>query len=61
LAREAQVVARRECVVAAYSLLAAVGDLSATKLGLAVAVYNPTEHMRQVRDKWGGLRTPDGR
>jgi len=61
LAREAQVVARRERVVAAYSLLATVGDLSATKLGLAVAVYNPKEHMRQVRDKWGGLRTPDGR
>jgi outer membrane protein len=47
--------------VAAYSLLAAVGDLSAARLGLAVDIYNPKEHLRQVRDKWGGLRTPDGR
>jgi len=61
LAREAQVVARRERVVAAYGLLASVGDLSAAKLGLAVAIYNPREHYGQVRDKWGGLRTPDGR
>jgi outer membrane protein len=61
VAREAQVVARRERVVAAYSLLASVGNLSASKLGLAVAAYNPKEHYRQVRDKWGGLRTPDGR
>jgi outer membrane protein len=61
VAREAQVVARRERVVAAYSLLGSVGNLSASKLGLAVAAYNPKEHYRQVRDKWGGLRTPDGR
>lgn len=61
VAREAQVVARRERVVAAYSLLAAVGDLSAAKLSLAVTAYNPKEHYLQVRDRWGGLRTPDGR
>ena len=60
-AREAQVAARRNRVVAAYSLLASVGGLSADKLGLAVAVYNPKEHHKKVRDKWGGLRTPDGR
>jgi outer membrane protein len=61
LAREAQVTARRDRVVSAYSLLASVGGLSAEKLGLAVAIYQPKEHYRQVRDKWGGLRTPDGR
>jgi outer membrane protein len=60
-ARVSQVTARRNRVVAAYALLASVGDLSATKLSLAVATYNPKEHLRQVRDKWGGLRTPDGR
>lgn len=60
-AREAQVTARRNRVVASYSLLASVGSLSAAKLSLPVAVYNPKEHHRQVRDKWGGLRTPDGR
>jgi outer membrane protein len=48
-------------VVAAYSVLSAIGDLSAVTLGLSVAIYDPKEHHRQVRDKWGGLRTPDGR
>jgi outer membrane protein len=28
---------------------------------LKVAVYNPTAHYEAVRDKWVGLRTPDGR
>lgn len=60
-ARISQVTARSNRVVTAYSVLAAVGGLSATNLGLAVAVYDPKEHHRQVRDKWGGLRTPDGR
>ncbi len=60
-ARVAQVTARRNRVVAAYSVLSAVGGLSAAELSLAVAVYDPKEHHRQVRDKWGGLRTPDGR
>jgi outer membrane protein len=60
-ARESQVTARRNRVVAAYSVVAAVGDLSAATLGLSVAIYDPKEHHRQVRDKWGGLRTPDGR
>jgi outer membrane protein len=60
-AREAQVTARRNRVVAAYSVLATIGGLSAANLGLSVAIYDPKEHHRQVRDKWGGLRTPDGR
>ncbi len=60
-ARVAQVTARRNRVVTAYALLASVGDLNAAMLGLAVVEYNPREHYREVRDKWGGLRTPDGR
>lgn len=60
-ARVSQVTARRNRVVTAYTVLAAVGDLSATKLGLPVSIYDPKQHIRQVRDKWGGLRTPDGR
>jgi outer membrane protein len=60
-ARESQVTARRNRVVAAYSVLATIGGLSAANLGLSVAIYDPKEHHRQVRDKWGGLRTPDGR
>jgi outer membrane protein len=60
-AKESQVTARRNRVVAAYSVLSAIGGLSAANLGLAVAIYDPKEHHRQVKDKWGGLRTPDGR
>ena len=48
-------------VVAAYTLLSTVGRLTADTLGLAVARYEAVHHYQQVRDKWGGLRTPDGR
>ena len=34
---------------------------SAERLGLQVAVHRPQEHYDAVKDKWGGLRTPDGR
>jgi outer membrane protein len=60
-ARVAQVRAQHDRVVAAYALVAAVGMLSVERLGLTVPQYDPTEHYGQVRDKWGGLRTPDGR
>ena len=36
-------------------LLSAYGKLDARTLGLAVDVYDPTEHFDAVRDKWGGL------
>ena len=48
-------------VVGAYSLLSAYGKLDAETLALGVEVYDPAEHYYAVRDKWGGLRTPDGR
>jgi outer membrane protein len=60
-ARVAQVTAQHDRVVASYTLLAAVGKLNAETLGLNVAVYDPIQHYTQVGDKWGGLRTPDGR
>jgi outer membrane protein len=60
-ARILQVTAQRDRVVAAYSLLASVGGLDVGSLGLSVKQYQPKEHYRQVRDKWFGLRTPDGR
>ena len=60
-AKLAQVTAQHDRVVAAYSLLSAVGALNAERLGLRVARYDATDHYRQVRDKWFGLRTPDGR
>nr|WP_290080714.1 TolC family outer membrane protein [Aquibium sp. A9E412] len=53
--------AERDVVVASYAILSAVGRLSASRLGLKVAVYDPQEHYDAVKDKWYGLRTPDGR
>ncbi len=53
--------AQRDRVVASYVVFASVGRLSAANLGLAVIEYDPTIHFQQVKDKWIGLRTPDGR
>ena len=60
-ARLAQVTAQHDRVVAGYSLLSAIGALNADKLALKVQRYDETDHYNQVRDKWHGLRTPDGR
>jgi outer membrane protein len=61
LAREVLVVAEHDLVVASFALLSAMGRLTAEALQLPVVVYDPTEHYRAVRDKWYGVRTPDGR
>ncbi|MFG1296688.1 TolC family outer membrane protein [Xanthobacter variabilis] len=58
--RSALVIAQRDRVVAAYSLVSTIGKLDATSLKLKVNVYNPTVHYDQVRDSWAGVRTPDG-
>jgi outer membrane protein len=60
-ARVALVTAQRDRVVASYTVLAAVGSLSPQILGLKIEVYDPVVHYQQVRDAWGGVRTPDGR
>ncbi|MFG1346553.1 TolC family outer membrane protein [Xanthobacter autotrophicus DSM 431] len=59
--QSALVVAQRDRVVAAYSLISTIGKLDAVSLGLRVNVYNPTTHYNQVRDSWAGVRTPDGK
>ncbi len=59
--RSALVVAQRDRVVAAYSLVSIIGRLDAISLGLKVNVYNPAVHYEQVRDSWAGVRTPDGK
>ncbi|MBE7185042.1 MAG: TolC family outer membrane protein [Methylobacterium mesophilicum] len=51
----------RDTVVASYAVLSATGALSSERLGLNVVSYNPQEHYKAVKDKWFGLRTPDGR
>jgi outer membrane protein len=48
-------------VVYSYTLLAAVGRLSIQTLGIAVAEYDTRVHFDQVKNKWFGLRTPDGK
>ena len=52
--------ARRDLVVASYAALSAIGKLDAPTLKLAVARYEPEDHYHAVKDKWYGLRTPDG-
>ncbi len=59
--RVALVGAQRDRVVASYSVLASIGKLSVTTLGLSLKEYNPITHFNQVKDKWFGLRTPDGK
>jgi outer membrane protein len=60
-ARVNLVTAQRDRVVASYSLLFAVGRLSPEVLRLPTEIYDPMVHYQQVRDAWGGVRTPDGR
>jgi outer membrane protein len=60
-ARVSLVTAQRDRVVASYTLLAAVGRLSPEVMGIKTEVYDPRTHYHQVRDKWIGVRTPDGR
>lgn len=53
--------AQRDRVVGSFALLAAVGRLSARSLGLRAPLYEPKRHFDQVKNLWGGVRTPDGR
>lgn len=48
------VTARRDEVLAAYQLRAAVGQLTAQALNLPVDVYDPIAHYRDVDGKWIG-------
>ena len=59
-ARQSLIVAQHDRVVASFSLLSAVGRLSAQELKLPVSIYDPQVHYHQVRDSWIGLRTPSG-
>lgn len=50
-----------DVVVGGYAILSAMGRLTVKRLGLGVQEYKPKEHYDAVKDKWHGLRTPDGR
>lgn len=60
-ARARLIGAQRDRIIASYTLLAAVGHLDVKTLGLNTPDYMPETHYFQVRDAWGGLRTPSGR
>jgi outer membrane protein len=60
-ARIGLLMAQRDRVVASYAVLAATGRLSADALGLHVSGYDATVHYDQIKDRWGGTATPDGR
>lgn len=55
------IVAQRDHVVASYATLAALGSLTAARLGLRTPIYRAGTHYEQVRALKAGLRTPDGR
>jgi outer membrane protein len=59
-ARARLIGAQRDRVIAAYTLLSATGRLDVKTLGLNTPDYAPEVHYHQVRDAWGGLRTPAG-
>ncbi|MFT7571176.1 MAG: outer membrane protein [Paracoccaceae bacterium] len=60
-ARVGLVRAMRDELVATYQLRQAVGEATAQKLGLPVALYNVEKHYREVRGKWWGLGASDGK
>jgi len=60
-ARANLVVAQRDSIVASFALLSSAGLLSVENLNLPVARHDPVAHYEAVKDKWFGLRTPDGR
>ena len=53
-ARVQLVQAQRDETVAAFSLLATVGQLTARSLNLPVQHYDYTAYYNRVRDKWSG-------
>ena len=59
-ARVGLVRAMRDELVATYQLRQAIGEATAEKLGLPVALYNVEDHYREVRGKWWGLGASDG-
>jgi outer membrane protein len=59
-ARARLIGAQRDRAIAAYTLLSASGRLDVKSLALNTPDYSPDPHYHQVRDAWGGLRTPAG-
>jgi outer membrane protein len=60
-ARVSLVTSQRDRVVASYAALGSIGRLSAHELQLDVALYDSRIHSEQVKAKWLGVDTLDGR
>ena len=60
-ARSTLVTAQRDRVVASYSVLSAIGRLSAETLKLKAEAYDSRKHYDQVKGLLWGTQTPDGR
>lgn len=50
---------RRNVVVAAYSLLSAMGKLEVAQIGVSDPVYDAEAHYNEVRNKWWGISITD--
>lgn len=61
IAQESLAQSQRTAVVSSFSILASIGRLTVEEVNLKVAKYEPRDHYGAVKDKWFGLRTPDGR
>lgn len=60
-ARVSFILAQRDRTVASYAVLAAMGRLSVSSLGLNIDEYDSKAHFEQVKDLWFGIETPGGR
>ena len=60
-ARVNLVTSQRDLVVGSYAILAATGRLSLATIEPDAPTYDPKLHFEQVKDKWLGLSTPEGR
>jgi outer membrane protein len=47
--------AQHDAIIAAYQVRSAVGALTAQAMSLPVALYDPNQNYRKVRDKWIGV------
>jgi len=60
-ARVNLVSAQHDKIIGTYSALAAIGRLSVRDLQLDVTPYDPNRHYEQIKDKWFGVTTTDGK
>lgn len=47
--------AEHDAIIAGYQVRSAVGSLTAQAMSLPVAIYDPNQNYRKVRDKWIGV------